>query len=185
MGNVVKHKLDNCSTPSMHWEMGLWLFNGMTGPTMGVDAWLTHENRFARVPKGPSGAWPPRPQAGNIFVTKDGAEPGELAAHLGPGPIPFFEDGFYGMNWASLDSLGCGAKVAAVLPMPTAPKPEEKKAVLFYYPKGASLYGNRGPSPSLRIGFTPFHYSHGTDPTCEELTQAQKMCNGCSRCQPS
>merc|ERR1712226_876551 len=93
----------------------------------------------------------------------------------------------YGVNWASVDKLGAGAKVVAMLPpestvnWPSEAAPKVDKAVLFYYEEGAELYGG-GKSPALRIGFPPYHYRHGTDPTCEELTMEQRACKGCSKC---
>lgn len=77
--------------------------------------------------------------------------------------------------------MGAGATVVAVLPRKSPPRIHVDKTVLFYYEKGAELYGGRK-SPALRIGFTPFHYRHGTDPTCEELTMEQRACKGCSKC---
>merc|ERR1712232_856163 len=166
----------------MHWNVGMWLLNGMAGPTMGVDAWITHNKRFASIPtSAKDGDWPPRPTGTDISITPKGAT-SVLAGGVTNGDVAFFTDPQYGMNWVFEHSLGDGAEVAAFLPHNTAPEPFARKAVLFHYPAAAKLANDAGHSPALRIGFPPFHYAHGTDPTCEELSDVGETCVGCSVC---
>merc|ERR1719382_1181173 len=76
------------------------------------------------------------------------------------------------MNWVYTDRLGPGVEVIALLPPHEGlPQPHRPKAVLFVYKQGAELYGGRGPSPALRIGFPPYGFVYGADPTCPELAE--------------
>jgi len=178
-GGLLGKKVNNCTTPQLIWEVGLYNANAMAGPTL-EDAWVTspywsthHQDAWLK-----DGYWPAAPTGADICITEDGAND-SLAAGFGAGCVPIFSVGDYGQNWVNVNSLGRGAKVIATLPPDMTldwnnmSSPEEHKAVLFYYEKGAELWAEGGEqgeeSPALRIAFPPYHFIYGSAPTCEEL----------------
>lgn len=184
-GGNIKHRTDNCTTPQLIWEVGLYNFNGMSGPT-NDEAWVTSEwwNTNHQNSWDVTGYWPPAPTGRTIVVTEEGAK-SPLAAGF-QGDVPFFTVENYGVNWANVDKLGAGAKVVAILPpqatkdWPSESAPGVEKAVLFYYEKGSELFCGRGKSPAFRIGFPPYSFIYGPNPTCEELKQVPP-CDICEK----
>lgn len=180
--------VNNCTTPQLIWEVGTYQANAMAGPST-EDAWVTssywnknHQDAWLE-----TGYWPPAPTGSKIFITEGGARDA-LAAGFGPGYVPIFSVEDYGQNWVNVNSLGRGAKVVGILPPEKTSSWLKKthtkihKAVLFYYEKGAELYAQRGEvakkSPALRIGFPPYNFIYGSDPTCEELS-GTPACESC------
>jgi len=189
-GGNIKHRTDNCTTPQLIWEVGLYNFNGMSGPG-NDEAWVTSEwwNTNHQDSWVETGFWPPAPTGRSIVVTPEGSK-SQLAAGF-KGEVPFWavEHDNYGVNWANVDKLGKGAKVVAILPpdaskeWPAESAPGVHKAVLFYYEKGSELYCGRGKSPAFRIGFPPYGFIYGPSPTCEELKQVPNCKTCLSNCQ--
>jgi len=178
-GGLLGKKVNECTTPQLIWEVGLYNANAMAGPTL-EDAWVTspywsthHQDAWLL-----DAYWPAAPTGADICITEDGAND-SLAAGFGAGCVPIFSVADYGQNWVNVNSLGKGAKVIATLPpgktldWNNMSSPEEHKAVLFYYEKGAELWAEGGEqaekSPALRIAFPPYHFIYGSTPTCEEL----------------
>jgi len=182
-GGNIGHRTDNCTTPQLIWEVGLYNLNGMAGPAHS-DAWVTSEwwNTYHQNAWEETGFWPPAPTGSDIVITRQGSE-SLLAAGLS-GQVPLFSVEDYGVNWVNADKLGSGAKVVAILPpaatkdWPSESAPDVQKAVLFYYEKGSELYCGRGKSPAFRIGFPPYGFIYNQNPTCEELAQVP----GCAIC---
>jgi len=187
-GGLLGKKVNNCTTPQLIWEVGLYNANAMAGPTL-EDAWVTspywsthHQDAWLL-----NGYWPAAPTGADICITEDGAND-SLAAGFGAECVPLFSVGDYGQNWVNVNSLGNGAKVIATLPAAKTvdwnnmSSPDEEKAVLFYYEKGAELWAADGEqpemSPALRIAFPPYHFIYGSDPTCEELENVP-ACEAC------
>jgi len=178
-GGLLGKKVNDCTTPQLIWEVGLYNANSMAGPTL-EDAWVTspYWSKYHQDAWVVDGYWPAAPTGADVCITEDGAND-SLAAGFGSGCVPLFSVANYGQNWVNLKSLGKGAKVVAILPPEKTidwnnqSSPEEHKAVLFYYEKGAELWAadgeQAGMSPALRIGFPPYHFTYGSDPTCEEL----------------
>jgi len=172
-------KVNDCRTPQLIWEVGLYQANGMAGPS-NEDAFVTspYWNKYHQNAWLETGYWPPAPTGSKIFITEEGARD-SLAAGFGPGYVPIFSVDNFGQNWVNVNSLGTGAKVVGILPPEQTdswPKRTHRyyhKAVLFYYEKGAKLYARRGEaataSPGFRIGFPPYSFIYGSDPSCEEL----------------
>jgi len=178
-GGLLGKKVNNCSTPQLIWEVGLYNNNAMAGPTL-EDAWVTspywstyHQDAWLV-----DDYWPAAPTGATVCITEDGAND-TLAAAFGSGCVPFFSVENYGQNWVNVNRLGRGAKVVAILPPENTTdwnsksSPGEHKAVLFYYEKGSELWAEVGEepeeSPALRIGFPPYHFIYGSTPSCEEL----------------
>jgi len=178
-GGAVGDRLTPCKTPQLIWEVGIYYTSSMSGPTL-EDAWVTNRwwNTYHQDAWEKTGYWPPAPTGPNLLITEEGSKC-PLAVGVPAGEVPFFEVKHfetmdYGVNWASVDKLGAGAKVVAILPRettvdwPSEAAPKVDKAVLFYYEKGAELYGG-GKSPALRIGFPPYGFDYASEPSCEEL----------------
>jgi len=189
-GGYLGNNVNDCTTPQLIWEVGLYNNNMMAGPD-NEDAWVTSPYWSTHMQDSwtlPPNYHPEAPTGADIYITEEGAK-AALAAGLGPGYVPFFNIANYGMNWVNLYALGKGAKVVAILP-PSAtvdwnPKsnPQEHKAVLFYYEKGGELYGGTH-SPGLRIGFPPYNFIYGSTPSCEEL-EGVPNCAACKPCTPA
>lgn len=188
-GSALGTKVNECRRPQLIWEVGLYQNNAMAGPSH-EDAWVTSpywskDHQDAWISTGYS---PPAPTGADIVITEDGASD-PLAAGFGPGAVPMFSVETFGQNWVNMNSLGKGAKVVGILPpektrsWQNETSPEQQKAVLFYYPKGAELYAAEGEvaqqSPGLRIAFPPYNFIFGSDPSCEELHGVP----GCDICQ--
>lgn len=178
-GGLLGKKVNDCTTPQLIWEVGLYNANAMAGPSL-QDAWVTspYWNKYHQDAWLDDGYWPAAPTGADICITED-AENATLAAGFGAGCVPMFSVADYGQNWVNVKSLGKGAKVVATLPPQKTldwnkkSTPGEHKAVLFYYEKGAELWaaagGQSAKSPALRIAFPPYHFIYGSAPTCEEL----------------
>merc|ERR1712007_291296 len=125
-------------------EVGLYNANAMAGPTL-EDAWVTSPYWSTHHQDAwlLDAYWPAAPTGADICITEEGAK---VIATLPPGKT---------LDWNNMSS------------------PEEHKAVLFYYEKGAELWAEGGEqaekSPALRIAFPPYHFIYGSTPTCEEL----------------
>jgi len=187
-GAALGTSVNNCSTPQLIWEVGLYQANAMAGPSH-EDAWVAspYWNKYHQIAWRSTGYWPPAPTGSKIFITEDGARD-PLAAGFGLGYAPIFSVDNYGQNWVNVNSLGRGAKVVGILPPEKTSRwnekthPKIRKAVLFYYEKGAELYAQHGEvakkSPGLRIGFPPYNFIYGSDASCEELS-GMPVCAAC------
>jgi len=178
-GSALGKKVNECTTPQLIWEVGLYQNNGMAGPSH-EDAWVTSPfwSEYHQDAWNKAGYAPPAPTGAEIVITKDGATD-PLAAGFQHGKVPIFSVENFGQNWVNMNSLGKGAKVVGILPdektrhWKEETSPLQQKAVLFYYEQGAELYAAEGevpqPSPGLRIAFPPYNFVYGSDPSCEEL----------------
>jgi len=187
-GSYLGTRVNNCTTPQLIWEVGLYNRNMMAGPR-NEDAWVTSpywSTHFQDSWTTPPYFHPEAPTGPNIYVTSEGSK-STLVAGLGQGYIQFFSVPNYGQNWVNINSLGAGAKVVAILPPSKTVEwnklasQKEHKAVLFYYEKGGELYGGT-PSPGLRIGFPPYHFIHGSTHSCGEL-EGVPACAACQHCE--
>lgn len=188
-GGALGKKVNECTKPQLIWEVGLYQNNGMAAPSH-EDAWVTspYWSKYHQDAWIATGYAPPAPTGAGIVITEDGAG-NPLAAGLGQGEVPIFSVEDFGQNWVNMNSLGRGAQVVGILPFEKTQhwqnetSPQQQKAVLFYYEKGAELYAAEGevaqPSPALRIAFPPYNFIYGSDPSCEELSGVP----GCDECQ--
>jgi len=188
-GSALGKRVNECTTPQLIWEVGLYQNNAMAGPSH-EDAWVTspYWSKYHQDAWNAAGYAPPAPTGAEIVITEDGARD-PLAAGFELGEVPIFSVETFGQNWVNMDSLGRGAKVVGILPFEKTrhwkeeTSPKQQKAVLFYYEKGAELYAAEGEvaqqSPGLRIAFPPYNFIYGSDPSCEELSGVP----GCDVCQ--